>query len=254
MDAIAFGKSIGALVRESVAKAIGDIAARLGALEQHLAELPTPQDGKSVTVEEVRPMVAELVDAAVKQIPTPKDGASVVLSDVAPALLPPLQKQMREAIAALPVPQDGKSVSLDEVVQALLPGVEKSVEALQARWALDFERRAQGILERAVDRLPKPKDGEDGLDGFGFEDLAVEHDGERGFVLRFTRGERVKEFAFTVPVVLDRGFWLEGKAVEAGDGVTFGGSYWIAQRATATKPEIGNPDWRLAVKKGRDGK
>ncbi|MNY32598.1 hypothetical protein D3C86_1668240 [compost metagenome] len=57
-----------------------------------------------------------------------------------------------------------------------------------------------------------------------------------------------------MPVVLDRGYYREGDAFEKGDGVTFGGSYWIAQATTRTKPEIGNAEWRLAVKKGRDAK
>lgn len=97
-------------------------------------------------------------------------------------------------------------------------------------------------------------DGKDGADGLGFDDLSVEYDGERGFTLKFARGDRTKTFAFELPIVIDRGFWRDGATVAKGDGVTFGGSYWIAQKATSTKPEIGNDDWRLAVKKGRDGK
>lgn len=100
------------------------------------------------------------------------------------------------------------------------------------------------------------KDGAPGLngkDGLGFDDLSVEHDGERGFTLRFVRGEQVREFPFTIPAVLDRGVWRE-KTWAKGDGVTWGGSFWIAQKDTATKPDTPNSDWRLAVKRGRDGK
>jgi hypothetical protein len=167
-------------------------------------------------------------------------GDSVTPEDVLPILL----AEAGRAIAAIPTPQDGKSVTLADV--------EPMLEAMHAKWALDFERRAQGVLERAVDRIPKPKDGKNGVDALGFDDLTVEHDGERGFAIKFVRGDQVKQFDFAVPVVLDRGFWAEGKSAEQGDGYTFGGSYWIAQRTTATKPETGNPDWRLAVKKGRD--
>jgi hypothetical protein len=45
---------------------------------------------------------------------------------------------------------DGKSVNLDDVRPML--------EAEVAKWALDFERRASGVLERAVDKLPKPEE------------------------------------------------------------------------------------------------
>jgi hypothetical protein len=95
--------------------------------------------------------------------------------------------------------------------------------------------------------------GRNGADGLGFDDMTAEYDGERGIILRFARGEQTKEFAFTLPVVLDRGVFKEGASYEAGDAVSWGGSLWIAQKATADKPEAGD-GWRLAVKRGRDGK
>ena len=96
--------------------------------------------------------------------------------------------------------------------------------------------------------------GRDGKDGLGFDDVHVEHDGARTIIFKLVRGERVKEFAFKVPVVIDQGVWRDGGEYDPGDGVTFRGSYWIAQRNTTAKPDDGNTDWRLAVKKGRDGK
>jgi hypothetical protein len=54
-------------------------------------------------------------------------------------------------------------------------------------------------------------------------------------------------------VVLDRGVFRPGMRAEKGDGVTFGGQYFIAQRDTEAKPGE-SPDWRLSVKRGRDGK
>lgn len=95
--------------------------------------------------------------------------------------------------------------------------------------------------------------GRDGVDGFGFDDLIFEHDGERGFKLRFVQGERVKDFAFEVPVVLDRGVYRAEQTYSKGDAVSWAGSLWIAQKDTGTKPD-GGEDWRLAVKRGRDGK
>ena len=102
------------------------------------------------------------------------------------------------------------------------------------------------------------KDGaaKDGVDGLGFDDMSADYDGERGIVLRFTRGDLVKEFAFTMPVVIDRGVWIEGrdKGYQKGDGVTWAGSFWISQKDdNADKPD-GGDGWRLSVKRGRDGK
>lgn len=55
--------------------------------------------------------------------------------------------------------------------------------------------------------------------------------------------------------VIDRGIWKDGMSYRQGDGVTYGGSFWIAQKDEPEgKPDSGNGAWRLAVKRGRDGK
>ncbi len=96
------------------------------------------------------------------------------------------------------------------------------------------------------------RDGENGADGFGIDDLDFEYDGERTFSVVFRRGQVEKEFGFMLPIVLDRGVYRDGEAYVKGDAVTWGGSLWIAQKDTTGKPDGG--DFRLAVKRGRDGK
>src|SRR5262245_27848465 len=44
------------------------------------------------------------------------------------------------------------------------------VESHHARWALEWERSADAKLERAVDRIPRPRDGLDGKDGVDGKD------------------------------------------------------------------------------------
>jgi hypothetical protein len=96
-------------------------------------------------------------------------------------------------------------------------------------------------------------DGIDGKDGIGFDDLNVLHDGERGVTLRFTRGDTVKDFPIEFPIWLDRGVWVQ-RSYARSDGVSWNGSFWIAQRDTEGKPDTADSGWRLAVKRGRDGK
>jgi hypothetical protein len=96
--------------------------------------------------------------------------------------------------------------------------------------------------------------GHDGGDGLGFEDLEVIHDGERKITFRFMRGERVREFPITMPAMIDRGVYKEGKPYEAGDCVSFGGSMWTCREPTIEKPGTGSAKWRLSVKHGRDGR
>jgi hypothetical protein len=95
--------------------------------------------------------------------------------------------------------------------------------------------------------------GKDGADGLGFDDLSATYDGERGVVLKFQRGEVVKEFALHLPVVIDRGYWREGTEAKAGDAMTHDGTLWIALRDTKAKPARESEDWRIGARKGRDG-
>ena len=106
-------------------------------------------------------------------------------------------------------------------------------------------------LGRVVGKDGEP--GKPGKDGFGFEDLDVAQLNERDVLIRFVRGEDKKEFPLRFGSWTDRGVYKADTAYQAGDGVTWGGSFWIAQRETSDKPETSDA-WRLAVKRGRDGK
>jgi thiazole synthase ThiGH ThiG subunit len=81
---------------------------------------------------------------------------------------------------------------------------------------------------------------------------------DREFCLKALAGDRVRELGrVSWPVVLDAGVWAAGRAYAKGDAVTYGGSLWICQQASATaRPETaeGARAWRLAVKRGRDGR
>jgi hypothetical protein len=141
---------------------------------------------------------------------------------------------------------DGRSVTAEDL--------RPMFEGEFAKYALTYERQMQATLQRAVDQLPRPKDGRDGADGMGFDDLEMLYDGERTFTFRMQRGDRIKERAFKFPLLLERGIYEAGRQYELGDGVTWGGSFWIAQKDTSSRPGEQNADWRLTVKKGRDGK
>ena len=148
--------------------------------------------------------------------------------------------------------RDGHSVTIDEV-RGLF-------EAEVSRWALEFERRAHDVLQKAIDRIPPPADGKDGVDGingkdgFGFDDLEVSQADERTVVFKFANGDRVKEFPFSFPVLLDAGTYKPGAKYLKGDCVTYGGSLWICQKDSPPDKPGNDKGWRLAVKRGRDAK
>lgn len=72
-----------------------------------------------------------------------------------------------------------------------------------------------------------------------------------GRTLRWCLGDVVHEIK--TAIVLDAGVWKDGTTYVAGDGVTLGGSFFIAQTTTTAKPGKSD-EWRLAVKRGTDGR
>jgi integrin beta 3 len=136
------------------------------------------------------------------------------------------------------------------------PGIagERGPEGPEGKPGRDGRDGLPGVPGLAGEKGMDGRHGNDGADGLGFDDLAVLHDGERAFTFRFTKGDRVKEFAFSMPVELYRGVYVEGKTYDRGDGVTWAGSEWHANETTNTKPGDGSKAWTLKVKRGRDGK
>lgn len=254
-DPIQFAKQVAELVRDQVTRATAPLLERLATLESR-PEPVIPKDGTSVTVEDVLPALLAAIPEPVKgppgdsvtveqvlaAIPTPKDGTSVTLDEVLAVLTP----HVDEALAALPVPKDGTSVTLDDV--------KGLVESNMATWALDFERRAQDLLQRVADKMPTPKNGRDAtsLDDI---DLVLGGDG-RTVMLRFLGGDQVREKSIKLATIIDRGVFKRGETYEPGDAVSWGGSLWVAQADTSDAPEEsrGGKPWRLAVKKGQNGK
>jgi collagen type III alpha len=99
------------------------------------------------------------------------------------------------------------------------------------------------------------KDGTPGRDGFNLEDFDIEagEDG-RTVTMKFQQGETRHSYELVFPVTIYRDVFKAGETYQPGDAVTWGGSLWIAQQETKAKPDGPDSGWRLAVKKGRDGK
>jgi hypothetical protein len=246
------------------------------AVQKAVAELPPAKDGangSSVTLEDVAPLVQDAVEKAVAAIPPAKDGAdgtkgadgaSVTVDDVAPLIA----EQVQKAVAALPVPKDGEP---GPAGQDGAPGTSVTVE--------DVAPLIAEHIEKAVAAIPRPKDGEKGdrgADGRDASDLPMLQkfiaaevqssvlstfktmslgtpDDGRTLVFGFDVGGQPVSHEIKTALMLDRGVWRAGPFAK-GDGVTWRGSFFIAQDDTteADQPEV-SKTWRLAVKRGRDG-
>lgn len=240
-------KALAPVVRGFVDKALSVLNDRIDAIErmvqqptdvkaiiaEALAELPVPKDGKDADPA----FVERAVHEAVSKIEPPKDGrdgkngepgVSVTIQDLEPVIA----AEVAKAVAAIPKAADGEPGRDGRDGQPGLPG----------RDGQDGNDGAHG------------ESGKDGADGLGFDDLSVDYDGERTVSLVFTRGEVVKRFDLSLPVVIDRGVYRHDEKHARGDAVSYGGSLWIAQKDTPAGKPGESSDWRLAVKKGRDGK
>lgn len=143
--------------------------------------------------------------------------------------------------------KDGISPTPEQVALAM--------EGHFAKWALEFERKADRVLEKAIDRIAIPKDGKDGRDALEIKDFDISLDDDmRTITLSLKRDEEIVQKAIKIPAIIDKGVFKDGSVYEKGDAVTYGGSLWIS---TKDQPE-GKPgtseDFRLAVKRGRDGR
>lgn len=193
-----------------------------------------------------------------------KDGVTVTIDDVTPMI----QSEIAKAIEAIPTPNDGKD-GRDGLNgkdgKDGKDGISISAGFLQQDGSLvlvgsDGTTREVGIVvgKDGLDGV-NGKDGEPGKpgrDGFSLKDFDTEllSDG-RTLLLKFGSGDIMETHEIVFPTVIDRGVWKDVDGYAQGDGVTWGGSFWIAQRDAkpGEKPEASDA-WRLAVKRGRDGR
>jgi|SRR5690625_123433 len=185
----------------------------------------------------------------------------------------PLQARIDELENSIPAPVSASDVvaliDTDAIAKSVADSIEVEVgqpeppptaEQVAATFerrfsdlVLSWERQARDTFERAADRMPAPQDGRDALPLESF-DLSLAEDG-RTVTVKMQAGETVLEKSLKIASVIDRGVYKSKTPYERGDAVTHGGSLWIAQTdAPEGAPGLGGKGWRLAVKKGRDGK
>lgn len=230
-----------------------------GEVQKAMAAYPVPKDGEpgtSVDPAAVEAMVVSHVTKTVAAIPTPRDGQSVTVADVTPVIASEVEK----AVRTIPPPKDGVGIVgalIDrdgQLVVTLSDGGVKNVGRVVGR-DVDVSDVARIIAEELA-KWPRPVNGQDGangVDGLGFDDLDTDYDEHGRMYLRFSRGEITKRFR--LPCHVDRGVYRETHAYLKGDGVTWAGSFWIAQQdGPPGKPGTNDSGWRMSVKRGGDGK
>lgn len=229
-----------------------DDVAILRLVEQEVAKIPPAEKGKDADPEEVASLVAETVERAVAALPVPQDGKSVAVEDVAPLIV----EEVGKAVAALPVPKSIRGVVVDRDGNAVFTYSDGSTENVGRVVGKDAQEVDVAALERLiaekVDAIPRPKDGKDGFSLTDF-DVSSGADG-RSIIWSFEQGENRFEVEMKHPIPIYRDVFKEGQEYEPGDMVTWAGSVWHCCQKTTAKPDGPDSGWKLAVKKGRDGK
>lgn len=249
-----------------------------------LVELPQveiPELPDAPTREEVTQQIEQLKAT----IPTAADVAKLVELPELPTLPELPEIPTAEEIAKLCVPMLPEPPSVEEVVEALKHHIPQPVkgdkgdpgergesvdiaavitevtrlnESNFAKWALDFERRALDRVDAFLRSIEKPRDGVDGKDGLGFDDLRnvkAEQIDDRIVRISVQRGEEsihLVDIKLSHP--LHKGVFVEGVEYARGDQVTRDGCAWIALKESPQGKPGSSDDWQLAVKKGRDGR
>jgi hypothetical protein len=228
-------EGIAPVVREYVSRAVADLmvrqtttTARLDLLVEATNEIGPLRERTAVL--ETRPPVGP---------PPPAD----------PDLASLVREAVLQATAALVQRQAVCETQLAPVVEAA-----KETGALRERVAT--------LEARAPVPGPMGAPGRDGVDGVGFDEVIVEHDGERTLTVKGVRGDVVKPLgAFKLPVPIYRKRWTEGHAYERGDMVTWDRGIWHCEKATTLKPDGTYRDgpqakdfWTKAVWPGTNGK
>lgn len=212
-----------------------------------VAAIPAPRDGKSVTPEDVQPMIQELVMNAVAEIPTPKDG-----KDFDPSMLKQLVEQaVSDAVSAMPAAEPGKDGAdgRDALALEILPFIDEEKSYPRGSYATH-----NGGLWRAYEKTHGMRGWECLVDGVAGID--IQQSEQRCFTLKVNRTSGTSETkSFDVPVMIYQGVFKSGQEYLPGDTVTWGGSLWHCDERTQDKPgEAGSKGWTLAAKRGRDGR
>lgn len=196
-------------------------------VNQALESLPKPKDGKSVSAEDLRPLVEEVVAAS---LPEPVD----------------VEKLAEDVAAKIPSPESGAD-GRDALAIEIEPFIDEKKSYPRGTYATH-----NGGLWRSHEKTYGMRGWECIVDGVSAVD--IQQDNERSFSITLERASGALEVkSFDVPVTIYRDVFKAGTEYQPGDTVTWGGSMWHCNESTSDKPgEAGSKGWTLAVKKGRD--
>lgn len=255
VDLEALAEKAAALVEVPAAPELPDVCGIVAeALTDAMSAIELP---KAPELPDIPALVADAVSSV--SLPQPEaidlealaaKAAALVEMPAAPEL-PDVAALISEAVSKIEIPQpvngiDGKDAAALEI----LPEIDQSKSYKRGTWAAH-----EGGLWRTFEKSLGMRGWECVVNGQANTAIKCSPD-MRTITIAVTHSDgSIHEKHFDIPTVIYRELYKAGNTYSPGDAVTWGGSLWICTEKTADKP--GEPDsngWRLAVKKGRDGK
>lgn len=219
-------------------KDIADRDQKINDLSDQISNLPHPEKGDpgekgdSVTIDDVKPLVEQALDGIYEQL-----DAQITVKQV---------KAVLDSVE-IPNPKDGQD-GKDALDIDILPeiNVEKS-------YPRNTYAKHDGGLWKSFQTTHGMRGWECIVEGI--KSIHVDFDGERSVSIEVCKsGSDPITQHYKMPVVIDRGVFKSGQEYEKSDGVTYGGSYWIAKEDNPAGSPGHSDEWRLSVKAGRNAK
>lgn len=232
-------------------------------LERAVSEYPMPEPEPLPDIGE---MVRKAIDAI--KIPQPKE----------PEPLPDIKALISEAVSQIRLPEPEK-IPLPDFDELVSQAVEKAMSGIHIPEPSNGQDGKDGLQIEVIPQIDVNKSyprgtyaihngglwrayqNTAGLSGFecvlnGLKDIDVTVSDDRHFKVTLSKSNgETEERGFDIPVMIYRDVYHPGTKYYPGDCVTFGGSIWHCFEETSDRPnDIGSSGWRLAVKRGRDGR
>lgn len=241
---------IEAMVRDAVDKAVAEMPAA-PTVDEVLAGITIPQPEP---LPDIKAMIIESLPAPVEPEPVDEQAivdkvlAGITLPEPPPVELPDIgamvDDAVSKAVAEMPQAKDGR----DALEIEILPEIDLAKNYPRGTFA-----KHKGGLWRAYQTTTGMHGWECLVDGIAGHEIRQLDD--RTFEAESVLSSGAKaSHTISVPVVLDQGTYKADQVYAKGDGVTWGGSFWIAQDDVPTTKPGEDAQWRLAVKRGRDGR
>lgn len=159
-------KAVASVVQKHIGDALDQLRADFESCAEQVFKNLWDANTKNFIASDSRDeLIKAAATEALKHIEPPKngeDGKSVTVDE----LVPVLDELVTQKIAALPLPKDGKDADPETVKELVLAEIPVPQNGVDGKDGLDADPvQIKAMVDEAVAKIPQPKDGKDGENG-----------------------------------------------------------------------------------------